>query len=291
MKLVLPVLVFPSLMVLSACSAEPEPSAKPSDPEEQLPLAAAESEETPAEDEPPLDDTGVAESNDDDPETDDTGDPLESVEEEEEEEQEEEEEVPEVFEPTWPDTTDPFADAVVEFTPGPDAGFGAEFYPEIVLGSPEGRGATAGSLDVLSLGELGSIVLEMTDLVVEDGPGPDLIVFENAFSGWPETATVEVSADGEDWVGWPCEPENAEDDFPGCAGVAPVFATGEFLVDPTDPVQAGGDAFDLADVGLTTARFIRITDSGFNALGYGGISGGFDLDAVVAANWVEAELR
>ena len=192
---------------------------------------------------------------------------------------------PEPFAPNWPDGTDPFADAVVSFEPGPDAGFGSEGFPEIVLGAPGGRG-TSGSLDVLSLGELGSITLEMVDLAIYDGPGPDLIVFENAFGTWAETGRVEVSSDGVEWAGWTCEAENADDNFPGCAGVNQVYATSEFLVDPTDPLVAGGDAFDLADIGVTEARFVRITDSGYNALGYGGETGGFDLDAVGAANWM-----
>ena len=64
-----------------------------------------------------------------------------------------------------------------------------------------------------------------------------------------------------------------------------MYATPEFLIDPTDPDVAGGDAFDLADIGVDSARFVRITDSGFNVAGYGGITGGFDLDAVCAANW------
>ena len=188
------------------------------------------------------------------------------------------------FVPDWPDGTDPFADAVADFEPGPDAGFGSEGFPEIVLGPPEGAGA-GGSLDVLSLGELGSITLEMTDLEIYDGPGPDLIVFENAFSGWSETGRVEVSQDGTEWFGWTCEAENADEGFPGCAGVNNVYATSAFEIDPTDPLVAGGDAFDLADIGVESARFIRITDSGYNALGYGGETGGFDLDAVGAANW------
>ncbi len=192
---------------------------------------------------------------------------------------------PDPFTPDWPDGTDPFADAVYAFDPGPDAGFGSEGFPEIVLGSPEGRG-TSGSLDVLSLGELGSITLEMVDLELFDGPGPDLIVFENAFGTWAETGRVEVSQDGIEWFGWTCEAENAEDGFPGCAGVSQVYATSEFLIDPTDPVVAGGDAFDLADIGVSSARFVRITDSGFNAMGYGGETGGFDLDAIAAANWL-----
>lgn len=191
----------------------------------------------------------------------------------------------EPFIPNWPDGTDPFADAVSAFEPGPDAGFGSDDFPDIVLGSPEGRGVSSGSLHVLSLGELGSITLEMTDLEIIDGPGPDLIVFENAFTAWIETGRVEASVDGIEWFEWACEAENAADDFPGCAGVSGVYATSELEVDPTDPLVAGGDAFDLADIGLSSARFIRITDSGFNAMAYGGETGGFDLDAIAAANW------
>ena len=192
---------------------------------------------------------------------------------------------PDPFVPDWPDGTDPFADAVYAFEPGPDAGFGSDGFPDIVLGPPEGMGS-AGSLDVLSLGEMGSITLEMTDLEIYDGPGPDLIVFENAFGTWAETGRVEVSQDGSEWFGWTCEAENIDEGFPGCAGVSQVYATSEFLVDPTDPMVAGGDAFDLADIGVTSARYVRITDSGFNAMGYGGETGGFDLDAIAAANWM-----
>ncbi|RYZ33379.1 MAG: cell surface protein, partial [Myxococcaceae bacterium] len=45
------------------------------------------------------------------------------------------------------------------------------------------------------------------------------------------------------------------------------------------------DGFDLAAVGLTRARFVRIRDSGAN--GYAGTSGGFDLDAVAVVNGVQ----
>ena len=53
---------------------------------------------------------------------------------------------------------DPFADAVVSFSPGMGAGFGADQLPGIVLGAPQGGGELSGSLDVVSLGNNGVIV-------------------------------------------------------------------------------------------------------------------------------------
>jgi hypothetical protein len=53
-------------------------------------------------------------------------------------------------------------------------------------------------------------------------------------------------------------------------------------IDPTDPEKAGGDAFDLKDVGLKMIRFVRITDLD-NAVGGEGTMG-FDLDAVAAVH-------
>ena len=49
---------------------------------------------------------------------------------------------------------------------------------------------------------------------------------------------------------------------------------------PFDVATAGGDAFDLADVGLAEARYVRITDRG----DLGGLAGVFDLDAVGIVN-------
>ena len=86
-----------------------------------------------------------------------------------------------------------------------------------------------------------------------------------------------------------CEPEDPARDFPGCAGTNPVLATSDNHVDPTNPGVAGGDPFDLADIGLSTARFIRIRDSGVNGHGYGGATSGFDLDAVAAVHWSAIE--
>ncbi|RKH94434.1 cell surface protein [Corallococcus sp. AB038B] len=185
---------------------------------------------------------------------------------------------------------DPFADRIVSFSPGTGAGFGQSQLPGIVLGAPQGDGASSGSLDVLSLGSNGVIVLEFTDIAVTDGPGVDLLVFENAFlkpSGKPfaETGVVAVSDDGVTWHEFPCASSDVANNYPGCAGVTPVYSHPANGIPATDPSVAGGDGFDLASVGLTRARFVRIRDSGAN--GYAGTSGGFDLDAVAVVNGVQ----
>ena len=106
----------------------------------------------------------------------------------------------------------------------------------------------------------------------------DLIVFENATTRFPETGVVSASEDGVNFREWPCAFGDAAGGYPGCAGVWPVYAKPGNGIDPTDPVTAGGDAFDLAVIGLARARFVRVRDSGANP--YAGMNGGFDLDAV-----------
>ncbi len=177
---------------------------------------------------------------------------------------------------------DPFADEVVSFDPGEFAGFGEAGFPDVVLGPPEGGGDASGSTDVLTLGQEGEIVLAFTDMVAVDGPGVDLLVFENPFGGYYETGQVAVSDDGVQWFDFPCDAEDTEGLYPGCAGVGSVYSSTASGIDPTDPATAGGDGFDLADVGLATARYVRVRDTGTNL--YGGDTGGFDLDAVAIVN-------
>ncbi|CAM3583141.1 cell surface protein [Corallococcus sp. ZKHCc1 1396] len=182
---------------------------------------------------------------------------------------------------------DPFADRVTAYEFGDQAGFGQDRFPDVVLGPPVGAGQNTGSLDVLSLGRGGFITLEFTDLLAVDGPGVDLLVFENAFQKYggdifAETARVSVSDDGATWYDFACDPSDKDGGFPGCAGTHPVHSAPDNGISPTDPTVAGGDGFDLADVGLSRARFVRLTDTGLNS--YGGTSGGFDLDAVAVVN-------
>src|SRR5262249_12264002 len=134
-----------------------------------------------------------------------------------------------------------------------------------------------------------------------------LLVFENAFlptglttlAPFAEPAVVEVSGDGSDWHAFPCD-LTAAPYYPGCAGVYPVFANADDpsapspLVPSTTPIadlvgvpaRRGGHAFDLADVGLLAARFVRITASPTTASGLQGFSG-FDLDALAAVSSVD----
>ncbi len=209
---------------------------------------------------------------------------------------------------------DPHADAVTSFAPGAGAGFGQSELPGVVTGEPQGLGLFQGGLDVLSLGAGGEIVLEFVDNVVIDQPGVDFTVFENPFltlvsgvvnSVFAEPAKVSVSQDGILWWSFDdCETAPLVPPlYPGCAGVFPT------LSDPFDPATphpsiptetliseligltqqeiflpdgSGGDSFDLADVGLGWARYVRIVDVG-PARGQDGTVG-FDLDAVTAVN-------
>jgi hypothetical protein len=175
---------------------------------------------------------------------------------------------------------DVFADEFLSLDAGPTAGYGQNELPCIVLGPPVGAGPTMGSTDVASLGDEGTIVVKFDDVDVVDGPGTDLIVFENPFPGWLEPGFVAVSEDGSTWYEWPCQPQDADGGYPYCAGIHPVLSNPSNGVSPIDPAVAGGDDFDLADLGISRARYVRIRDSGFSH--YGGTTGGFDLDAVAA---------
>jgi hypothetical protein len=186
------------------------------------------------------------------------------------------------------DGDDPYADCIESFLPADDVTFGHDALPDVVLGPPQGGPAGAGSMDVASLGCGGRITLRFDAPGIVDGPGPDLLVFENAFRTGDETfaepARVLVSDDGAAWEAFECDVAG-DGTWPptGCAGIEPVLAEG----DPaTDPTTAGGDAFDLADVGLGRASYVRLVDVTEEHYGdrmwCAGVAGGFDLDAMAA---------
>ena len=182
--------------------------------------------------------------------------------------------------------------AAVEY--GEDAAFGQSDFPNVVLGPPSGGGTQQSSLDVLSLGDGGSITLGFgADHCVLDGQGHDLTVVENVFyiagdrdNRFIETAKVAVSQDGEQFLEFPSSYDTELDlgdplRYVGFAGVEPTLE-GE------SPDTVGGDRFDLAQVGLAWARYVRITDTDGDPedpgdkVGGGYGQAGFDLDAVGA---------
>ncbi len=216
---------------------------------------------------------------------------------------------------------DPYADALDSYTVGEFGGFPSEsFLPDIVLGPPWGEGLLQGSFDVFSLGFGGEMVLEFTDNVIVDGPGADFSVFENAFvvenpatltlqRPFAEPGVVSVSQDGIVWYSFPCALEldiPMGIVYPGCAGIYPVLSNAGDPGTPhasiptegsildligvssfplPDPGGAGGDSFDLADVGLTWARYVRVQDPDFDTGDpFGATNAGFDLDAVAAVH-------
>lgn len=182
----------------------------------------------------------------------------------------------------------PFASVVVDHEFGPGQATGQDEVPRPWFGPPEGAGASQGARSgVVSLGNGGWVIFGFEDNAIVDAPGPDFIVFENAFhvggnpdSVFAELATVAVSDDGEHWVEFPCTA--SEPPYGACAGWHPTLANAaENDLDPTDPREAGGDAFDLADICVSQARYVKITD---RADLNGALDGVFDLDAVAIVN-------
>jgi hypothetical protein len=178
---------------------------------------------------------------------------------------------------------------------GPCAGFGQAQLPGIIQGPPLGGGDGHGSLDVLSLGSGGTIEVSFGANAIVDGPGPDFIVFENAFhiggtSGgaiYAEPGEVSVSDDGTTWSTFPCTATVASGPpYGACAGWHPVYSTPDNGISPFDVANAGGDAFDLADLGVKHAKYVRIVDKTGETCPAGDTSNqnGFDLDAIAIVN-------
>lgn len=220
---------------------------------------------------------------------------------------------------------DPYADAVASYAVGQNGGFpGTNHLPGIVTGPPKGSGLFQGGLDVFSLGFGGSIVLRFDDNAIADEAGPDFTVFENAFLAFnAATLTIErpfadpgrvsVSQNGTTWYEFPCSLTTNPAlgvFYPGCAGVLPVLSNADdpgtphasvataggiedligLPVIPTPaPGGAGGDSFDLADLGLGWARYVRIVDANVvTGDPYGPNNAGVDVDAVAAIHSVPA---
>ena len=101
-------------------------------------------------------------------------------------------------------TKSPFATKVVASFTNNNAG-GGIFKVQNALGAPRGGGLWAGSTHVHSLGAGGFLTLGF-DVTITDGPGADLVVFENPFltgagsAVFAEAIYVEVSSDGKQFA-------------------------------------------------------------------------------------------
>jgi hypothetical protein len=197
---------------------------------------------------------------------------------------------------------DRFVTSVVSFTPTGCTGFGQSAMPGVVEGPPVGGGADRGSTDVVSLGSGGSIVVSFAPNAIVDGPGPDFIVFENPFwidgnasDPYAEPGEVSVSDDGVTWTPFPCTPTldpHAADGtgvappYGMCGGWQVVYSTPQNGISPVDPSVAGGLALDLATVGVSHARYVRIVDKTHEDCPEAGgrDTNGFDLDAIAIIN-------
>jgi hypothetical protein len=179
----------------------------------------------------------------------------------------------------------PYARSVERFSPGPGAGFGADRLPGVVLGPPFAELEGGGALDVVSLGAGGEIVLGFGPDELLDGPGPDLVVFENPFlvngdpdAPYAELGEVAVSTDAVSWRTFACDAAApGPSGWSGCAGWRLTRFFDPVALVPLEPALTGGDPFDLAEVGLESARFVRIRDLSVSGEGQ---AAGFDLDAV-----------
>jgi hypothetical protein len=196
--------------------------------------------------------------------------------------------------PLW-GQSDPFADSVTVFNKGVGSWANQEtpYFPDNVLGAPSLSAtnvvpATSPN-DICSLGLGGEIILKFTNNAIINGSGDDFTVFENPFliqfgprAGqiFAEPGKVAVSKDGINFYEFPFDSLT----LIGCAGLTPTNGS----ADPTNPDSSGGDHFDLADVGLDTAYYVKITDvtdiilSDTSHPYYDFTANGFDLDAIVA---------
>jgi hypothetical protein len=188
-------------------------------------------------------------------------------------------------------------DTVINFKPGKgqNSGQSPDFFPRNIFGLPSRNASKyipeTSESEVLSLGLSGEITVSFKNYWVYDGPGDDFIVFENAFINpinnkvFAEPAVVSVSEDGINFIEFPYNLENLK----GCAGTNPT----DGKADPFSPEVSGGNAFDLATIGLTRIKYIKIKDITDSVLAnpshqfYDATLSGFDLDAITSRYLVD----
>ena len=152
-----------------------------------------------------------------------------------------------------------YGDEVISYLPGSRKN--GNDLPEIRTNANNALGAPQenDSYNFVSLGFGGSIEIRL-ECEVFDQAGNDLLIVETSFrdsglpcEAYPETADVEASVDGVNWV---------------------LIATN----------ICRDEEVDIANGGLTSAQYIRITDTSNPFEFSGGNADGYDLDGIVVLN-------
>ncbi len=182
-------------------------------------------------------------------------------------------------------------DTVLYFKPGEgqNSGQASIYFPQNIFNLPNTKASqwvpASSPEDVCSIGLGGEIVVGWKDFELTDDEGADFTIFENPFINpanqkvFAEPGVVSVSYDGINFYEFPFDSITLE----GCAGIIPTNGSADFC----NPLESGGNAFDLATVGLKKIRWIKIKDFTYWLLEqkdhpfYNPILSGFDLDCVV----------
>ncbi|MDF1838081.1 MAG: hypothetical protein P1V35_09450 [Planctomycetota bacterium] len=206
-----------------------------------------------------------------------------------------------------------YATSIVSFNQGAGTGI---FDTSLILGGPRGGAGT----HVLTLGSGGDVTLGF-DRTITNGPGADFVVFENTFewmsNTFPEVAMVEVSTNGVDFARFPMRYDGPHDFFAGSfdmtpwgsysgvtGHVPPLANVDTNVLSPFNPMEGGGEGFDLADlsdhvlvlggmVDLNAIHYIRLVDLEAGAevdsrlvtvFDSGGALGNADIDSVAVVH-------
>jgi hypothetical protein len=189
-----------------------------------------------------------------------------------------------------------FADIVKDYNGVENKSFPKEY----ALNGVRGSGDKAGSLDVFVVGEEKYVVFEWKGKSIINGNGIDFKVFENGFYVTGDKkrmsldlGTVEVSKDGTNWLAFPVsydkkEKKNSPIGKKGFVGLTPVYTNIDNNFIKPNLNEAGGDGFDLSDVGIKegeSIKYIKVIDGGSSYPDGQIESNGIDIDGVCAFYW------
>lgn len=191
-----------------------------------------------------------------------------------------------------------FIDNVVEYN-GKEL---KNFPKEKAINGVLGNGDQYGSLDVFVIGEANYAIFSCKGKKIINGKGIDIKVFENGFyTNYDKNlmsldlGIVSVSKDKINWLDFPVSydknyPQNSSKGKKGFIGLNPVYINmnNNFIYPYFN--EAGGDGFDLSDLGIAEGdyiKYIKLTDAGNNYLDGQIGSNGIDIDGLCVFYWKE----